>query len=114
MSVFSSTPPGPPSSIPLHFQSRIYLQAESGLSNVHLAQLGLGTTGNLLGAQGNELLLQLIELLLEIILVLAPKLLGSDLAGRLPNPPSALPPQSRYLRAVEFTIVSDFRGVEGR
>ena len=49
---------------------------------VDLAQLRLGTTGNLLGAQGNELLLQLIELLLEIILVLAPKLLGSDLAGR--------------------------------
>lgn len=80
----------------------------------HLAELRLGTTGNLLSAQGNELLLQLIELLLEIILVLAPKLLGSDLAGRLPNPPSALPPRSGYLRAVEFTIVSDCRGVEGR
>jgi len=57
----------------------------SGLLDAHLAQLGLGTTGNLLGAQGNELLLELIELLLEILLVLAPKLLGSDLAGRLPN-----------------------------
>jgi hypothetical protein len=81
----------------------------SGLVYAHLAQLRLGTTGNLLGAQGNELLLQLIELLLEIILVLAPKLLGSDLAGRLPNPPSALPPHSRYLRAVKFTIVNDCR-----
>ena len=86
----------------------------SGLLYAHLAELRLGATGNLLSAQGNELLLQLIELLLEIILVLAPKLLGSDLAGRLSNPPSALPPHSGYLRAVEFTIVNDCRGVEGR
>ena len=61
-----------------------------------------------------QAIFECIELLLEIILVLAPKLLGSNLAGRLPNPPSALPPQSRYLRAVEFTIVNDCRGVEGR
>lgn len=87
MSFFSSTPPKPRSSILLHLQSRISLQAESGLSNVHLAQLGLGTTGNLLGAQGHELLLKLIELLLEVLLVLAPELLASDLAGRLLNPP---------------------------
>jgi hypothetical protein len=100
-------------SLPLS-ASFAYSISGSGLLDAHLAQLRLGTTGNLLGAQGNELLLQLIELLLEIILVLAPKLLGSDLAGRLPNPPSALPPQSRYLRAVEFTIVNDCRGVEGR
>lgn len=57
------------------------------MSNVHLAQLGLGTTGNLLGAQGHELLLEIIKLLLEVLLVLAPELLASDLAGRLLNPP---------------------------
>ena len=86
----------------------------SGLLHAHLAQLGLGTTGNLLGAQGHELLLEIIELLLEVLLVLAPELLASDLAGRLPNPPSALPPQSGCMRAVEFTIVNDCRCVGGR
>ena len=100
-------------SIP-HSASFACSNSGSGLLDAHLAQLRLGTTGNLLSAQGNELLLELIELLLEILLVLAPKLLGSDLAGRLPNPPSALPPQSRCMRAVEFTIVNDCRGVEGR
>ena len=87
MSFSSSTPLRPRSSILFHLQSRISLQAESGLSNVHLAQLGLGTTGNLLGAQGHELLLEIIKLLLEVLLVLAPELLASDLAGRLLNPP---------------------------
>lgn len=61
-----------------------------GLLDAHLAQLRLGTTGDLLGAQSHELLLELIELLLEILLVLAPKLLGSDLAGRLSNPPVSI------------------------
>lgn len=57
------------------------------MANVHLAQLGLGTTGDLLGAQGHELLLEIIKLLLEVLLVLAPELLASDLAGRLLNSP---------------------------
>jgi hypothetical protein len=81
-------PSKPQSSIPLHLQSRIlFLHAGSGLLDVHLAQLGLGTTGDLLGAQGHELLLEIIKLLLEVLLVLAPELLASDLAGRLSNPP---------------------------
>jgi hypothetical protein len=83
---YSSTPTKPQSSI-LHFQSRILFQAGSGSLDVHLAQLGLGTTGDLLGAQGHELLLEIIKLLLEVLLVLAPELLASDLAGRLSNPP---------------------------
>ena len=86
MSLFSSTPPWPRPSI-LHLQSRNSFQAGSGLLHVHLAQLGLGTTGDLLGAQGHELLLEIIKLLLEVLLVLAPELLASDLAGRLLNPP---------------------------
>lgn len=98
MSLFSSTPPRSRSSI-LHLQSRNSLQAESGLSNVHLAQLRLGTTGDLLGAQGHELLLEIIKLLLEVLLVLAPELLASDLAGRLLNPPvSTSPHVQNYAR----------------
>jgi hypothetical protein len=75
------------------------------LSNVHLAQLRLGTTGDLLGAQGHELLLEIIKLLLEVLLVLAPELLASDLAGRLLNPPVSISSHVQNTRAVGFTIV---------
>lgn len=51
--------------------------------DVHLVQLALSTTGNLLGPQLDELLLQLIALLLQLLLVLAPELVGLDFAGRL-------------------------------
>lgn len=53
------------------------------MGGVHLAELGLGTTSDLLGAQLHELLLQLIQLLLEVLFVLAPKLGSLDLARRL-------------------------------
>lgn len=81
--------------------------------NAHLAQLRLGTTGNLLGAQSHELLLELIELLLEILLVLAPKLLGSDLAGRLftKKPPVSI--SSSFSRCAQTVGVYHFEGLSG-
>lgn len=51
--------------------------------HVHLVQLALSTTGDLLSPELDELLLQLIALLLQLLLVLAPELRSLDLAGRL-------------------------------
>lgn len=101
---------------------RLFLQDISGSGpgfvnwrkkNAHLAQLRLGTTGNLLGAQSHELLLELIELLLEILLVLAPKLLGSDLAGRLftKKPPVSI--SSSFSRCTQAVGVYHCEGLSG-
>lgn len=109
--LFLSSPPSNPS-IPLS-ASFACSDSGSGLLDAHLAQLRLGTTGNLLGAQGNELLLELIELLLEILLVLAPKLLGSDLAGRLftKKPPVSI--SSSFSRCTQAVGVYHFEGLSG-
>ena len=60
------------------------------------------TTGDLLCSQLHELLLQLVELLLQILLVLAPKLGGLDLAGRLRQLADAV----RWTQEMLHTIVS--------
>jgi len=52
--------------------------------NVHLGQLALRATRNLLCPELDKLLLQFIELLPQLLLVLAPELRCLNFAGRLP------------------------------
>lgn len=76
--------------------------------HVHLAQLRLGTTSDLLGPQLHKLGLEVVELLLQFLLVLAPELGGLDLAGRLScENPSVCLTQRFGVYAVFRTIVKD-------
>ena len=59
------------------------LQTSSVLQNVHLVELRLCTSCDLLRPQLNELGLEVFQLLLELILVLAPELRCLDFSGRL-------------------------------